>query len=597
MFYSKTTIYLLLLALLGLSACGGGGGGGGGGGDLASAGDSGGGIGGTGVTSTGTVDGLGSIFVNGVEFETDSAEVFLDGRASSEDEIRVGMVVTVTGTVNDDGVTGTATRVVFDDEVQGPIATIQTGLDGDSLLLDVLGVAVIVERTGTVFDDVNFDTLAVDDVIEVSGFFDDQLRLRATRVEKKSAFIAGSSEIELKGQVAGLTATQFSIGNYIVDYSNADLSDIAGGEIKSGMRVEVRGTVSGFSILADRVEQEDEISDGFEDDDQVSVQGAITNFTNAAQFAVNGVAIDASNASLLPADLLLANGLIVQVEGRWDGSVLQASTIESRRGRIEIEASVTAVSVTDGSITVRLFPGTLSVQVDARTLLDDDTDQKQFLGLADIAVADFLEIEALLVSDTLVATRIDRDDPDDDILQAPVDGFTAGLDITLLGVTYSTAGAKFEGANGGSLTGEAFFAQLQIGDLVKVTDEQPADGIADEVEFERADGLDGDDEFDDDSSDSDSDDSSDSDSSSDDSSGSGSDDSSDNDSDDNSDSDSSSDDSSGSSSDDSSASDSDDSSGSDSSSDDSSASDSDDSSGSGSGSDDSSGSGSSGSAD
>ena len=573
MFCSKTTIYLLLLVLLGLSACGGGGGGGGGGlaASSASGGDSGGGIGGTGVTSTGTVDGLGSIFVNGVEFETDSAEVFLDGRASTEDEIRVGMVVTVTGTVNDDGVTGTATRVVFDDEVQGPIATIQTGLDGDSLLLDVLGVAVIVERTGTVFDDVNFDTLAVDDVIEVSGFFDDQLRLRATRIEKKSVFIAGSSEIELKGQVTGLTATQFSIGDYIVDYSNADVSDIAGGEIKSGMLVEVRGTVSGFSILADRVEQEDEISDGFEDNDQVSVQGAITNFTNAAQFEVKGVAVDASNASLIPADLLLANGLIVQVEGLWDGSVLQASTIESRRGRIEIEASVSAVNVTDGSITVRLFPGTLSVQVDASTLLDDDTDQKQFLGLADIAVADFLEIEALLVSDTLVATRIDRDDPDDDILQAPVDSFTAGLDITLLGVSYSTAGAQFEGANGGSLTSEAFFAQLQVGDLVKVKDEQPADGIADEVEFERADGLDGDDEFDDDSSsgsDSDSDDSS----SDSDSSGSDSDDSS-------SVSDSSSDDSSGSGSDDSSDSDSD------------------DSSGSGSGSDDSSGSGSSGSSD
>ena len=582
MFCSKTTIYSMLFVLLGLSACGGGGGGGLAASSL-SGGGSGGGIGGTGVTSTGTVDGLGSIFVNGVEFETDSAEVFLDGSASTEDEIRVGMVVTVTGTVNDDGVTGTATRVVFDDEVQGPIATIQTGLDGDSLLLDVLGVAVIVERTGTVFDDVNFDTLAVDDVIEVSGFFDDQLRLRATRIEKKSVFIAGSSEIELKGQVAGLTATQFSIGNYIVDYSNADLSDIAGGEIKSGMRVEVRGTVSGFSILADRVEQEDEISDGFEDDDQVSVQGTITNFTNAARFAVNGVAVDAGNASLIPADLQLANGLIVQVEGRWDGSVLQASTIQSRRGRVEIEASVTAVSVTDGSITVRLFPGTLSVQVDASTLLDDDTDHKQFLGLADIAVADFLEIEALLVSDTLVATRIDRDDPDDDILQAPVDSFTAGLDITLLGVTYSTVGAKFEGSNGGSLTGEAFFAQLQVGDLVKVKDEQPADGIADEVEFERADGLDGDDEFDDDSSsgsDSDSDDSSsdsdssDSDSSSDDSSGSGSDDSS-------SDSDSSSDDSSDSDTDDSSDSDSS----------------SDDSSGSGSASDDSSGSGSSGSSD
>ena len=76
-----------------LAACGGGGGGGGGGGDsLASAptgagdsGGSGGGIGGTGLSSSGTIDGFGSIFVNGIEFETESAEIVVDGEISGED--------------------------------------------------------------------------------------------------------------------------------------------------------------------------------------------------------------------------------------------------------------------------------------------------------------------------------------------------------------------------------------------------------------------------------------------------------------------------------------------------------------------------------
>ena len=46
----------------------------------------------------------------------------MDGRSGSEDDLGIGMVVLVKGTVNDDGVTGTATRVIFDDEVEGPIS-------------------------------------------------------------------------------------------------------------------------------------------------------------------------------------------------------------------------------------------------------------------------------------------------------------------------------------------------------------------------------------------------------------------------------------------------------------------------------------------
>jgi hypothetical protein len=56
------------------------------------------------------------------------------------------MVVLVTGTVDDDGITGTASRVVFDQEVEGPVQTIERDQDGDSMLITVLGVSVIAER-------------------------------------------------------------------------------------------------------------------------------------------------------------------------------------------------------------------------------------------------------------------------------------------------------------------------------------------------------------------------------------------------------------------------------------------------------------------
>ena len=298
-----------------LSACGGGGSGGGSatGGPVASAPAQ--GISGSGVTTSGTIDGFGSIFVNGIEYETDDADIVIDGQSASEEDLGIGMVVLVQGRVNDDGVTGAADRVIFDDELEGPVSAIEPGQDNDSKLLTILGIDVIVERTGTVFDDITFDTIAIDDVLEVSGFPEAGNNLRATRVEKKSDFIAGETEVEVKGQVQSLTASQFNLGDYVVDYSNADLSSVSGGSLTEGQGVEVYGTLEGQLITATRVEDEDDISDLVDDDDDFSIQGAISNFVSTADFEINRVKINASNASLVPAGLTLANGVVVEAEG------------------------------------------------------------------------------------------------------------------------------------------------------------------------------------------------------------------------------------------------------------------------------------------
>jgi hypothetical protein len=447
-------------------------------------------------TSTGTIDGFGSIFVNGVEFETDDSQVSLDGEDSTQDKLRLGMVVTVHGTVNEDGKTGTAAEVIFDDEVQGPISAIVISQDGDSLLLTVLGMEIIAERTATVFDGVRFDTLAVNDLVEVSGFVENDLQLRATRIEKKSGFVAGASEVELKGVVAGLSGTQFNLRGFVVDFSEADLSGVPGGSLANGLSIEVQGTLNGNTIIADSVEQEEDIANGFDDDDDVSVQGAISNFVDAGHFDVNGVAVDATNASLKPAGLVLGDGVIVEVEGAWNGNLLMATEIKSRRGRVELEAKVADVDTAGGIITLQFFSGTVSVQVDSNTMLKDDTNQADPLTMNDIASGNFLEIEAIVVGDSLLASRIHRDEQDDTVIQARVDSFNPGVDITVLGITFTTEGAKFEDQKNGTIAANDFFAQLQVGDLVKIKDEAQQDGIADEVEFEQADALDGE-EFDD----------------------------------------------------------------------------------------------------
>ncbi|MEZ5571837.1 MAG: DUF5666 domain-containing protein [Halioglobus sp.] len=485
---------LILLSVVVQPGCGGASGG------IASVGNSGGGIGGTGITSNGTIDGFGSIFVNGVEYETDDSEVSLNGAAASADQLRLGMVVTVRGTVNEDKKTGSASQVIFDSEVKGPVSAIDIVPGADTLRITVLGVSIIAERTATVFDNVTFDTLALDDLVEVSGFVENGALLRATRIEKKSDFVPGGSEVELKGAVSALTPNQFTLGVYVIDYSNADLSEIAGGVLNEGMQVEVHGTLDGTVVRAYKVEEEGKLSNGFGDRDEVSLQGAITQFIDKSSFVVDGVTVDATNATLQPANLSLVNGMIVEIEGPWNGAVVVARTVEARRGRVKLEAHVASVNIAERSLTLEYFAGAVTVAVSNTTLLKDDTGQANPLTLDDIVAGNFLQIEAIQIGDTLVASRIRRDSADDNVLQAPVESFTTGVDVTLLGITFATAGAIFESQDDTEIGAEAFFGQLQVGDLVRVEDKGPADGVADELEFEDSNALEGS-EYSDDSDD------------------------------------------------------------------------------------------------
>ena len=55
----------------------------------------------TSSTTVGTITGFGSVFINGVEYETDSSEISTDDNDNaSESDLQVGMIVSLTGSVN-----------------------------------------------------------------------------------------------------------------------------------------------------------------------------------------------------------------------------------------------------------------------------------------------------------------------------------------------------------------------------------------------------------------------------------------------------------------------------------------------------------------
>src|SRR2546430_16503864 len=85
------------------------------------------------VVAYGPIAGFGSIFVNGVEYATSNAQIRIDDQPGTESQLLVGQVVTVVGSVNSDGPTGTATQVTSSGDVAG--AQTQSDITGGRVAL------------------------------------------------------------------------------------------------------------------------------------------------------------------------------------------------------------------------------------------------------------------------------------------------------------------------------------------------------------------------------------------------------------------------------------------------------------------------------
>ena len=495
--YKGLLITAITLSSVLIAACGGGGGGGGGG-SVA-----GGGIGGTGMTS-GTVTGFGSVFVNGIEFETDGASRDVDDRtdiSNGRDDDKVldiGMVVTIFGTVNDDGVTGTAERIIYDDEVEGPIAADPVpvpGKDGNTKTFKIFDTTVIVDRNSTVFADTTYDSLARDNLLEVSGYFDGSGNLRATRVEKEGVLVLGSSEVELRGAVKGFDGVDtFTLAGVTVTFDGMTEFEDLPGTVKNGQFIEVEGTLeTATAVAATRIERED---DGFDNNiDEASIEGLVTDYNGINDFRVAGQLVKAGNADFEPASLenTLADGVKVEVEGSIEGGVLKASEVEQRGGDARISAIVVNSNNTAGTITLQVVQGQpdITVFTDTQTQFEDERDEEKPFDINAIDAGDFLVIEGYVDGgDNFIAAQVERDEQGDVELRGPADvpptsgDDTNGL-VSILGISIATDGStNFEDARDEDISGTQFFIDVENLDLVGFTDKDPADGSADEVEFE-----------------------------------------------------------------------------------------------------------------
>ena len=435
-----------LAAMLVVAACGGGGG------SEPVAGIDRGGI----TIAQGPINGFGSVIVNGVRYATGGATITVDGQPGTESDLRVGQVVRVEGTVDASGTSGTARSISYDDEVEGPVQSIDLAVSR----FVVLGQTVQV-GPGTSFDDSivprGLDGLKIDDRVEVSGLVGADGVIAATRVELKAA--AGS--VEVKGTVESVdtAARRFRINQLQVDYASAQLSGFAAGQPANGDLVEVDGSANGTGVLvATRVEKRSASLSGTTDDD-ADVEGLVTRYVSASDLDVAGQRVTTTPSTRYEGGTAasLALNVNVEVEGGFDSSGrIVATKVEFRQqSDVELAGTVDSVNAAGSSIVVL----GVTVRTNSLTRFEDQSsaDVERF-SLADLRVGDYVQIHAYRDATGLVATRLEREDAQAGLELQGVATDVVEPNFRVAGIAVTTGPqTEYRDNDGGSITAAAFF--------------------------------------------------------------------------------------------------------------------------------------------
>jgi len=415
--------------------------------------------------SSGTITGFGSVFVNGVKFNTDNATVTRgDDIVNSERDLEIGMVVRVEGDIEN----RVASSISFKEDVKGPA-------DGPAIdgILSVMGQTIIINAATVLDDELLLSDIVAGDILEISGLRNADDDIVASFVEKK-ANPANVRRYSVIGNVRELdsNAKTFKIDELLVDYSEAIVNDLAGGNPVDGQLVEVKDddkSYTGmFELTASKVEPHNRLGDDDLNDVEVEIESLVTEVVLATEFKMGDLTVQHSPGSTVYLFGMAANimvGTRLEVEGRLDeNGVLQADKIKFEDNDARIQANVNSVNVEEGTVTLLL--GVVTVSVTDTTEMEDNRDDKPSFSLSDISAGDYLEIKGFIgANGEFIASELEREDSDENVeIRGPVSAkdSVAGT-VTILGVTVNTNGSQFEGVNDELLTASQFYDAIVEG--------------------------------------------------------------------------------------------------------------------------------------
>jgi len=427
----------------------------------------------TGNTVVGKIIGFGSIIMNnGVEYETDGlSDCDVDDTNVAgvcEDDLSVGMHVTLR--TDDNGV---VTALKYDDELEG-VASSVSGSNGD-FTFEVFGVTVSTVNPDTEWDDFSTNPPSAAELdganVEISGEWQGNM-LVASYVEKQEN---GDSSHEVKGTVGVLTGTNFTLtlrNGIAIDVNASAVDQLP----LAGEFVEVKGNYNDASGIFTATEIENEDEDDFDSDSEAEITGTLlADAGSSTGFSIGNTGVDISAA---PGCNNLV-GLEVEAKGRFDvdTGVLVVEECENEEEDLEAKCQISNVTVAGidkpkvGSVECA-FPGTVGGPIvinfnDSPNLAmfsDDSTASTS--DLTNYSAGDCVEIKFSRDSnggyDAGLIKQEGNGACDSYDIEATVDSFNDGVDITVLDITFTASPTSYDPV-GSNLT-------LSPGDEVKIVD-------------------------------------------------------------------------------------------------------------------------------
>jgi hypothetical protein len=222
----------------------------------------------------------------------------------------------------------------------------------------------------------------------------------------------------------------------------------------------VQGTVGGADVLlATRVEKRSASLSG-STRDSADLEGLVTRFASATDFDVAGQRVTTTASTRYEGGTAanLALDANVEVEGGFDatGRVVATEVQFRRESDIELAGQVESVNAAGGTLVVL---GT-TIRTTSLTRFEDQSpaDLERF-GLADLRVGDYVEIRAYRETSGLVATLLERDDPEAGVELQGVATDVAQPNLNVAGIAVTTGPAtEYRDNNGVSISAATFFA-------------------------------------------------------------------------------------------------------------------------------------------
>ncbi len=263
-----------------------------------------------------------TVTVNGVVYERRGATVSDGfGQPMSGDDLRLGMWLEVTGTVDDAAGTAVAQSIRARPAARGVVSA----ADGGGFTVTLLQSTARYDNAATVVEGVDAASeIAVGDVVEVHGpLGPDSGTIEASRIERLSAAVR--KPVELRGRVGNLDAAArtLTVGRQPVRYDGAALT--LRQALANGQVVRVSSLVapqSGQPWRVERMVSDQPLPDnlGF-----VYAEGVTTDWATGPLFTLEGLPVNATNAN--NKGMVTGNGQRVAVIGSLNAGTLNAKSV------------------------------------------------------------------------------------------------------------------------------------------------------------------------------------------------------------------------------------------------------------------------------